>query len=210
MERRKTMNEFKRVIDSAADIRIYDYKTKTVHTEKAMVLFRKDTLTIACLGNECEAAYEQITDKENYSFVIPISMGKIYDYITSEKLLRWMIGKYIDRADGKRRIFKRSSKALIYLHEPLSPIDLRTYEDLMYLVGYKEVIVISSNTDLGGMTPEEAIWSAEEAHGKLDCAIEITKEEPLGYARYAFEEFKKDCKRWGVDPSKVMGECSDT
>ena len=49
---------------------------------------------------------------------------RIYDYITSEKLLRWMIGKYIDRADGKRRVFKRSSKALIYLHEPLSPIDL--------------------------------------------------------------------------------------
>ena len=69
------MDEFNGVIDSAADIRIYDYKTKTVHTEKAMVLFIKDTLTIACLGNECEAAYEQITDKENYSFVIPISMG---------------------------------------------------------------------------------------------------------------------------------------
>ena len=26
----------------------------------------------------------------------------------------------------------------------------------------KEVIVITSNTVLGGMTPEEAIWSAEE------------------------------------------------
>ena len=76
----------------------------------------------------------------------------------------------------------------------------------MYLVGYKEVIVITSNTVIGGMTPEEAIWSAEEVHWKLDCAIEITKEEPLGYARYAFERFKKDCKRWGVDPSKVMGE----
>jgi hypothetical protein len=201
----KTMDEFKIVNDSAADIRIYDYKTKTVHTEKAMVIFREDSLTIACLGNECEAAYEQITDKENYTFVIPIAMGQIYDYITSEKLIKWMIGKYVERADGKRRIFKRSPKALIYLHEPLSPIDIRAYEDLMYLVGYKEVIVITSNTVIGGMTPEEAIWSAEEVHGKLDCAIEITKEEPLGYARYAFERFKKDCKRWGVDPSKVMG-----
>ncbi len=200
------MNVFKRVIDSAADIRIYDYKTKTVHTETAMVIFIKDSLTITCLGNECEATYEQITDKENYSFVIPIAMGKIYDYMTSEKLIRWMIGEHVDRADGKKRLFKRSPKALIYLHEPLSPIDIRAFEDLMYLVGYKEVIVITSNTDFGGMTPEEAIWSAEEVHGKLDCAIEITKEEPLGYALYAFEKFKKDCKRWGVDPSKVMGE----
>ena len=206
MEKRKTMNEFKRVIDSAADIRIYDYKTKTVHTEKAMVIFIKDSLTITCLGNECEATYEQITDKENYSFVIPIAMGKIYDYMTSEKLIRWMIGEHVDRADGKKRLFKRSPKALIYLHEPLSPIDIRAFEDLMYLVGYKEVIVITPNTDFGGMTPEEAIWSAEEVHGKLDCAIEITKDDPLGYARLAFENFKKDCKRWGIDPSRVMGD----
>ena len=89
------MDEFKIVNDSAADIRIYDYKTKTVHTEKAMVIFREDSLSIACLGNECEAAYEQITDKENYTFVIPIAMGQIYDYITSEKLIKWMIGKEI-------------------------------------------------------------------------------------------------------------------
>ena len=130
---------------------------------------------------------------------------RIYDYPSSEKLIKWMIRKYVDQADGKRRILKRSAKALIYLHEPLRPLDLKAYEDLMHLVGYKEVLVITSSTDLGGMTPEQAIWSAEEVHWKLDCAIEITKEEPLGYARYAFERFKKDCKRWGVDPSRVMG-----
>ena len=202
---KKIMDEFRLVNDSAADIRIYNYKTKTVHTEKAMMIFKREPVTVVCLGNECEAAYEQITDKENYIFLIPISMGKIYDYPSSEKLIKWMIRKYVDQADGKRRILKRSAKALIYLHEPLRPVDLKAYEDLMHLVGYKEVLVITSSTDLGGMTPEQAIWSAEEVHGKLDCAIEITKEEPLGYARYAFERFKKDCKRWGVDPSKVMG-----
>ena len=31
------MDEFKIVNDSAADIRIYDYKTKTVHIQKAMI-----------------------------------------------------------------------------------------------------------------------------------------------------------------------------
>ena len=200
------MDEFKRVSDSAADIRIYNYKTRTVHTEKGMMIFKREPKTITCLGNECEAAYEQIMDKENFVFLIPISMGKIYDYVASEKFIKWMIRQYVDQVDGKRRILRRSSKALIYLHEPVGPVDKKTYYDLMYLVGYKEVIMITSDTDLGGMTPEEAIWSSEEAYGKIDCAIEITKDETLGYARYAFENFKKDCKRWGIDPSKVIGE----
>ena len=46
-------------IDSAADIRIYNYKTKTVHTEKCLVIYKKDSEKIVCFGNECEEYYEK-------------------------------------------------------------------------------------------------------------------------------------------------------
>ncbi len=103
-------------------------------------------------------------------------------------------------------MFRCSKKALIYLREPMSPIDKKAYEDLMYILGYRDIFVLDSNTDFGGGAPEESIWWMDENEGKLDCAIEITKDEPLGYARSAFEDFKKDCKRWGVDPGKVMDQ----
>ncbi len=192
------------MMDSAADIRIYNYKTKKVHTEKGMVLFGREPVTVACLGSECEEAMTQISDMQNYALVVPISNGRIYDYTASEKLLKWMVHKYIDEAGGKRRIFKRSTKALIYLHEPCSPIEKKAYTDLMYILGYKNILMLDCSTDLGGMTPQEAIWSAEEVHGKIDCAIEIAKDDLAGYARASYEQFVNDCKRWRVDPADII------
>ena len=166
-------------MDSAADIRIYNYKTGTVHTEKGVVIYDKSTLDVKCLGNECADTFDKIWNSKNYALAVPISMGKIYHYIAAEMLIKWMIGKYIDRVDGKLRIFKRSKRALIYLHEPMSSIDVKTYTDLMYMQGYKNIQILSTDTTIAGMTPEEAIRNAEESLGKLDCAIEITKDKPL-------------------------------
>ena len=47
-------------MDSAADIRIYNYKTGTVHTEKGVVIYDKSTLYVKCLGNECEDTFDKI------------------------------------------------------------------------------------------------------------------------------------------------------
>ena len=213
-------------MDSAADIRIYNYKTGTVHTEKGVVIYDKSTLDVKCLGNECADTFDKIWNSKNYALASPISMGKIYHYIAAEMLIKWMIGKYVDRVEGKLRNFKRSKRALIYLHEPISPVDIRMYIDLMLMLSYKDIYVITMDTGhikgdkirfagknihvigtdtfLAGRTPEEAIRKAEEAYGKLDCAIEITKDRHLEYARYAYETFKKDCERWGIDPTEII------
>ncbi|MEE3496107.1 MAG: rod shape-determining protein [Butyrivibrio sp.] len=192
------------IIDSAADIRIYNYKTGTVHTEKGVVIYDTAVNVYKCFGNECEEAFDKLRYDKNIIQVIPISMGKICDFTVAQHFIKWMIGKYVNNVDGKRRIFKRSSKALIYLHEPMSSIDVKAYTDLMYMQGYKNIQVLSTDTTIAGMTPEEAIRNAEESLGKLDCAIEITKDKPLEYAHYAYETFKKDCKRWGVAPSDII------
>ncbi|MBQ4219708.1 MAG: rod shape-determining protein [Butyrivibrio sp.] len=192
------------IMDSAADIKIYNYKTKTVHTEKGVVIYDTATNIFKCFGNECVETFDKFRYDKNIIQVAPICMGKIYDFTAAEHLIKWMIDKYVDRADGKKRHFKCSNRAIIYLHEPMSPVDVKAYTDLMYMQGYKNIHVISADTNIAGMTPEEAIRNAEEPLGKLDCAIEITKDSPLEYARYAYETFKKDCKRWGVSPSEII------
>ncbi|RKM55793.1 hypothetical protein D6853_09615 [Butyrivibrio sp. X503] len=196
------------IIDSAADIKIYNYKTKEMHCEKALVWIRNDTETLTCLGDECVDAYKTLpeSDKQNMTLIAPIALGKIVDYANAERLIRYMVKKYIDGAGGKRRIFRRSSRALLVLHEPCSEIEQKAYEDLVYKIGYKGgVSVINSETKLYDITHEEAIIHAEETSGKLDCAIEITKNEPKKYAECAFEIFKSNCKRWGVDPENLYG-----
>ena len=207
-------------MDSAADIRIYNYKTGTVNTEKGVIIYDKSTLDIKCFGNECADTFDRIWNSKDYAQDVPISIGKIYEYKAAVMLIKWMIGKYVDRVDGKLRIFKRSKRALIYLHEPMSTVDLRMYMNLMRFLHYRDIYIISANGDhkmycenihvigtekfLAGRTPEEAIRKAEEVYGKLDCAIEITKDRHLEYARYAYETFKKDCERWGIDPTEII------
>jgi len=182
------------IMDSAADIKIYNYKTKTVHTEKGVVIYDTATNIFKCFGNECVETFDKFRYDKNIIQVAPICMGKIYDFTAAEHLIKWMIDKYVDRADGKKRHFKCSNRTIIYLHEPMSPVDVKAYTDLMYMQGYKNIHVISADTNIAGMTPEEAIRNAEEPLGKLDCAIEITKDSPLSMPAMLMKHSKKTAK----------------
>jgi hypothetical protein len=195
------------IINSAADIKIYNYRDRTVHSEKGLVLFKKekDNFIIACLGEECEKYRMDLSDSDNYVLAIPFSLGAIADYPVAEKLLKYLLNKYVHTSGGKRRLFKRADRVLLFLHEPCGPVDLKAYEDLMMLLGYKDVHMITTKTDLGGLSVEEAIWNMEEAQGKkFDCAIEITKNNPYEYAKYSYEKLLEDFKRWGVEPAEVI------
>ena len=132
--------------------------------------------------------------------VAPITLGKINEYKLTTMFIKWMINKYINYANGKKRLFRRSRKALIFLHEPMSLVDQKAYEDIMFLMGYNRGISeINSETILCNLASEQAIWSSDNKDNKLDCAIEVTKDNTIEYARFAYEKFKNDCKRWGVE-----------
>ncbi len=188
------------LFDSAADIRIYNYKTKTVHEEKGLLLFHKDKEMIAALGSECTSYTPSMKELE---LCIPIKLGKVVDYTAAEKLLKYLKQKYVDSLDGKRRLLKRSNKILLFLHEPCSEVEKKIYSDLMYILGYANVLIIGAETELVGMTSEEAIWGLEDVHGKIDCAIEITKNDKYQYAHAAYDEFVNKLGNWGYDTSII-------
>lgn len=183
--------------DSAADVKIYDYKTRSIHEEKCCLLMFRENGKIACLGNEC-TQYIGRSELESEP-CIPIKLGRVVDYTAAENFFKYLHRIYIKKTNGKPRLFKRSNKILLFLHEPCSEVDKKIYMDLMAFLGYANVILITSETNLGGMSPEEAIWSSEEVHGKIDCAFEIGKKDLRDYARYAEQELKKDLKRWGCE-----------
>ncbi len=130
---------------------------------------------------------------------IPIELGKVIDYTAAEMLFKGLHSKYIKQANGKSRIFKRSNKILLFLHEPCSAVDKKIYMDLMNSLGYANVLLITAETELAGMTPEEAIWISDEVQGKIDCAFEIGKNDLSEYARFSAKKIKQDFKRWGCD-----------
>ena len=188
------------LFDSAADIRVYEYKTKSIHEEKGLILFLKEKGVIAGLGTEC---MNYITSMSDYELCIPIKLGRIEDYSACEKLFKYLKAKYVDNRDGKRRILKRSNKIALFLHEPCSMVDQKAYSDLMYSLGYGDILIIDADTNIMGMTAEEAIWALEEVHGKIDCAFEITKNDKYLYAREAYKEFVGRLDNWGYDLSII-------
>lgn len=195
------------LLNSAADIRIYNYSDRTVHSEKGLVLFRKEkeNFFVAALGEECEQHRMDLSDPEHYVLSVPFSLGAITDYPVAEKLLKYMISKYVHTVNGKRKLLKRSSSVLLFLHEPCGPADLKAYQDLLMLLGYKDVHMVTEGSDLGGLSVEEAIWKMEELQKrKFDCAIEITKNNPYEYAKYSYEKLLKDFERWGIEPSEII------
>ena len=76
------------IIDSAADIRIYNYKTGTVHTEKGVVIYDTAVNVYKCFGNECEEAFDKLRYDKNIIQVIPISMGKICDFTVAQHFIK--------------------------------------------------------------------------------------------------------------------------
>ena len=188
------------LFDSAADIKIYDYKTRSIHEEKGLLLFFKGKDIIAGIGTECTSYTLSMTD---YELCIPIKLGRIEDYTACEKLFKYFKSKYVDNLDGKRRLLKRANKIALFLHEPCSLVDKKAYSDLMYSLGYGNVFIIDANTELAGMTAEEAIWALEEVHGKIDCAFEITKNDKYQYASEAYKEFVSRLDNWGYDLSII-------
>ncbi|MBR5636643.1 MAG: rod shape-determining protein [Pseudobutyrivibrio sp.] len=183
------------LFDQDADIKIYNYKTKKVHMEKSSILLHAETQKIAALGNECSQYVEGDT---RFKLVHPIVMGRVEDYSLAQAFFKWIVNANVNYIDGKRRLFKRSNRVLIFLHEPCSEVDKKIYCDLLYELGYKNIFIISADTELGNTTPEEVIWNAEETYGKLDFAIEITKEDKYQYARYLYKELQNSCKRWNI------------
>ena len=59
-------------------------------------------------------------------------------------LFRYFIQKHIYMINGKHRLLRRSTKALIFLHEPCSEVEMKMYNDLLYSLGYKEIFIITA------------------------------------------------------------------
>ncbi len=164
----------KKLINASADITIYNYATHESHKEKGLVVIDSKSGFLKALGNECEQVPDSSPDLE---LVLPITMGKVTDYSLSEKYFKWLIDTKINKINGRRRLFKRSNKVLLYLHEPCNELEQNMYCDLMYMLGYRDINLCTVDTDFCGMTPN--LWKAEEQLGKkLDCAIEIGKDNP--------------------------------
>ena len=66
-----------------------------------------------------------------YSIVVPKEMNEYEIKAISE--FKYLLNKYVHTSGGKRRLFKRADRVLLFLHEPCGPVDLKAYEDLMML-----------------------------------------------------------------------------
>ncbi|MBR1702887.1 MAG: rod shape-determining protein [Lachnospiraceae bacterium] len=196
--------------DACADIKIYNYKTREIHSEKALVLIHEDTGKILAVGNDCERF---ALGNEMLRLVAPIALGRVVDYNAAEALFKWLHHKYI--LNKKYRLFKGNKKGTICHHEPCSRVDAKYYSDLIFSLGYKSVILIS--TEVVGAKPEDmtlddtltledALWEIGARDNKVECAFEVTKEDPYRYAKCACGRFLSNCKRWGVDPKEISKE----
>ncbi|MBR1853886.1 MAG: hypothetical protein IJ794_12220 [Lachnospiraceae bacterium] len=190
--------------DACADIKIYNYKTREIHSEKALVLAHVDTGKILAVGNDCERF---ALGDEMLRLVAPIALGRVVDHNAAEALFKWLHHKYI--LNKKYRLFKGNKKGIICYHEPCSQIDAKFYSDLICSLGYNSAILISTEEVRAkpeDMTWEDALWEIGARDNKVECAFEVTKEDPYRYAKCACGRFLSNCKRWGVDPKEISKE----
>ena len=99
------------------------------------------------------------------------------------------------------------SDIMLTYNEKTLIIDAKYYSDLIFSLGYKSVILISTEEVRAkpeDMTWEDALWEIGARDNKVECAFEVTKEDPYRYAKCACGRFLSNCKRWGVDPEEIM------
>jgi len=187
------------VLDECADIRIMNPKTGEIHEEKGLVLINTKTNKFEAFGNECLSLEGKNPD---FMLVVPIVRGEITDYICTENLFSWMYRKYVK----KRFLFIKKS-ALICVDEPISPINIKVYEDAVMLAGkgdFKDIQYMGASVT---EKPEYLSWDqciemTLERRKDTGCVIRITKNDPAGYARSLYQNYLDNCKRWKAAPKE--------
>ena len=96
---------------------------------------------------------------------------------------------------------------LICVDEPVSPINIRAYEDAIILAGggnFKDVQFMGASVTQrsDSMTWDECIEKALENRKDTGCVLRVTKNNPSGYARSFYQEYLDSCKRWNVVPEE--------
>ncbi len=194
-------NSIKKALDECADIRILNPKTGETHEEKGLVIYSSKTEKLVALGNEC-LSFDG-TDPD-LKLVAPIVRGEIIDYVCTEQLFSWMYHKYV----CKKHLFIKKS-VLICVDEPVSPINIRAYEDAIILAGggnFKDVQFMGASVTQrsDSMTWDECIEKALENRKDIGCVLRVTKKNPSGYARSFYQEYLDRCKRWNVVPEEKV------
>ena len=175
-------------------------KTGETHEEKGLVLYNSKTEKLVAFGNEC-LKFDGIDP--DLKLITPIVRGAIMDYVCVEQLFSWMIHKYI----GKRHLFFKKL-ALICVDEPVTPINVKAYEDLTMLAGngnFREIHFMGASVTQRSesMTWEQCIEKTLENRRDIGCVLRITKNDLSGYARSLYQNYLDSCKRWNVIPEEI-------
>lgn len=182
-------------IELCADIKIYDYKKKKVYYEKSLIIFEK-TGKILQVGKACEDMAAILP--EGSVCYSPLLLGKVEDYLGAERMMKGLLLQYL----GKPAALSGYGEGLLFVHEDLNCVEQKAYEDMMYQAGnLKNLLYMDENVQgkPDGLPWEEVIWGMTAVNKKLRFAVEITKDNPEAYLRYAVEELSRKCKKWGID-----------
>lgn len=180
-----------------ADIKIYDYKKKQIYHEKSLIIL-ESTGKVLQAGKACEDMAGTLLEGSVY--YSPLLLGKVEDYLLAEKMMKELLHQYL----GKPSALNGYGEGLLFVHEDLNCVERKAYEDMMHQAGnLKSLLYMDENVQgkPDGFPWEDVIWGMINSNKKLRFAVEITKDNPEDYLRYAVEELSRKCKKWGIDRS---------
>ena len=183
-------------LESYADIKFYDFKKKQIYTEKALAVI--DGVKIVAVGNECDE-YMRTHEENDLLLVSPIRLGRVTDFDVADAILNTLFQKYF-----KKGVFK--SAGLFLFHEDLTEAEKKPFEDILCHMDCMNVFVVSERdvTLENDATFEEFVFAMHDRFPKLRFAMEVTKQNPRHYAKYAVDKLLKDCRRWGVEKEELQ------
>lgn len=187
--------------ESDVDFKIYNRKTHEIICEKSLGIFDNKKFGIVAAVNECVGYLE--SHQGDFSMCTPFRLGHISDYMAAELILR----KLIDRHIGKNGLFNSKQDTLFALHEPLSAVEKKAFEDMGHLIGHGDVTLVECTNDWLAKYKnwEEVIWDLLDSQDKhCRYAIEFTKADRSGFAELAVRKLIFDGMRWGFSKEEMI------
>lgn len=174
-----------------ADIEIYIKDRGIVLKEKSLIALKsEDKLPkILAVGNDVE----KINPVSNDIVIIsPLHQGLIYDFITAEKMFAYFLKKAINK-----KFFKTSSISLCIPFQ-IDNINLKAYEDIIYMSGKKKVRFIYKSLEefLQTASPEEL--------NEHQIIVNITKDTPIEYVKERAKETIQYANQYGITKEKLL------
>ncbi len=173
---------------SPADITIYQVGNGVVLKEKSLVAIEPGKFDVLAFGDEAMKVSEGAGNVQCFS---PLHQGLIDDFVSSRKLMKYMLEKAFGKLTEKPAL-------VICLPRNATKSAVKAYEEVLYASGARTVKSFAGNLD------EYLNTASDKEVSRFKAIIEIGKENPEEYAKELVSEMYARATQFGLTKEQLV------